>query len=133
MDNMQFYISEGQEASGEAPVTFAEFNRKLWKPLEHKDHLNHMVLGVAGEAGELVDAIKKHTIYDKELDRTNVVEELGDLAFYMQGIMTPLAITWHEVVNNNVAKLSKRYAKLTFSTQEAQDRADKIMQNIGDK
>lgn len=133
MDNIYFYISEGHEASGEAPVTFPEFNEKLWKVLGHKDHLNHMALGAAGEVGELIDAIKKFTIYDKTLDHTNVVEELGDLAFYMQGIMTALGITWEQIIQHNMQKLSKRYQNLTFSTQEAQDRADKVMQNIGDK
>ncbi len=34
-------------------------------------HALHMVLGIAGEAGELVDAIKKATIYGKGLDREN--------------------------------------------------------------
>lgn len=105
---------------------FNEYVQKLAKPLSDPDHLTHMVLGVAGEAGELVDAIKKHTIYEKPLDRENVVEELGDLAFYMQGIMNPLGITWQEIIDANHVKLGKRYEKLTFSTQEAIARADKV-------
>lgn len=91
-----------------------------------KAHLVHMALGVSGEAGELVDALKKHTIYGKQLDRENVVEELGDLRFYMQGIMTSLGITEEEVIEHNIKKLSKRYAKGSYSNEQAQQRADKV-------
>lgn len=38
-----------------------------------------MATGVSGEAGELLDAVKKSVVYKKPLDRENVVEELGDL------------------------------------------------------
>lgn len=49
-------------------------------------NLIHMAVGIAGEAGELLDQVKKATIYRKPLDRENVVEELGDLEFYMEGL-----------------------------------------------
>lgn len=38
----------------------------------------HMAVGVSGEAGELLDAVKKATIYKKPIDRENVIEELGE-------------------------------------------------------
>lgn len=41
--------------------------------------LLHMAVGVSGEAGELLDAIKKATIYNKPLDVENMIEELGDI------------------------------------------------------
>ena len=53
----------------------------------------HVAVGIAGEAGELCDALKKHVIYGKEFDRANIVEELGDLRFYMQHLMTMSGIT----------------------------------------
>lgn len=84
----------------------------------------HMALGVAGEAGELVDAIKKWTMYDKPLDVNNVVEELGDLEFYMAHIREIIGLTRREILLHNHAKLSKRY-KTKFSNQEAHERNDK--------
>jgi NTP pyrophosphatase (non-canonical NTP hydrolase) len=90
-----------------------------------KAHLAHMALGVAGEAGELADALKKYAIYGKVLDRENVVEELGDLRFYMQGIMNSLEITEDEVISHNTKKLSKRYSQGSYSNEQAQQRADK--------
>lgn len=87
-------------------------------------HLLHMAVGISGEAGELLDAIKKHTIYQKPLDVENVVEELGDLIFYMQGIINALQLDGDAIVEANVTKLQKRYAK-GYSDQAAQERADK--------
>lgn len=92
---------------------------------KEKIHLWHMITGVSGEAGELTDGLKKHIIYNKPLDRENIVEELGDLRFYMEGIMNELNITHEEIIAHNKAKLSTRYAGLKYSDQAAQDRADK--------
>lgn len=88
-------------------------------------HLMHMAIGVAGEAGELLDAIKKQVIYRKPLDRENVIEELGDLEFYMEGIRQGLGLTREQCLAANIAKLQKRYEGLKYSDQSAQDRADK--------
>src|SRR5258708_7497961 len=88
-------------------------------------HLTHMAIGVAGESGELLDAIKKKTIYQKELDRENVIEELGDIEFYLEGIRQQLCITREECLYHNVMKLSKRYEKLQYSNEAAIARKDK--------
>lgn len=89
-------------------------------------HLLHMAAGVAGEAGELLDAVKKHVIYQKPMDLKNVKEELGDLEFFMQGLRNSLAITRTETVEENIAKLSKRYPGMNYSNEAAQLRADKV-------
>lgn len=90
-----------------------------------KAHLLHMAVGVSGEAGELLDAVKKHVIYGKELDVENVIEELGDIYFYMQGLMNELGLTRDQAIRENIKKLSKRYSSGTYSNQQAQERADK--------
>jgi len=87
--------------------------------------LLHMAVGVNGEAGELLDAVKKHVIYQKALDVDNVVEELGDLEFYMQGLRDNLGISREEVIQHNVDKLSVRYGKGTYSNVQAIKREDK--------
>lgn len=87
--------------------------------------LLHMALGVAGEAGELVDAIKKHVIYNKEIDRDNVIEELGDLEFFMKRIRQILNISRSSTLKGNMVKLGKRYPN-QYSDAAAQARADKV-------
>lgn len=89
-------------------------------------HILHMAIGVAGEAGELLDAIKKFVVYQKTLDVENVVEELGDLEFYMQGLRSALNIKREETISHCTAKLSVRYSGLKYSNEAAQHRADKI-------
>lgn len=116
-------------------IVFSEMVAALAKPgheiaadmmFDHsKAHLLHMAVGVSGESGELLDAIKKHTIYGKPLDRANVIEEIGDIEFYLQGLRAALNITREETIAGNIEKLGKRYSSGTYSDQQAQARADK--------
>ena len=89
----------------------------------------HMAVGVAGEAGELLDAIKKAVIYNKPLDRENVIEELGDLEFYMEGLRAELGITRQETIEANMKKLltgeKARYKLGMYTDTQAIQRADK--------
>lgn len=86
----------------------------------------HMAVGVSGEAGELLDAIKKYWVYNKPLDRTNVIEELGDLEFYLAGMRLLLGVTRDQVLEANYEKLKVRYAD-GYSDEAAQQRADKLV------
>lgn len=88
-------------------------------------HLWHMASALCGEAGELFDAIKKSVIYEKELDVENVIEELGDIEFYLEGVRSSLEITRLQTLAHNVMKLDRRYGK-EYSDEAAQERADKV-------
>jgi len=91
-------------------------------------HNLHMALGVAGEAGEVVDLIKKATMYNKPMDRAKLIEEMGDVEFYLEGLRQGFKITREEVLQGNLDKLltgaNARYAEGNYSDQQAQDRAD---------
>ena len=91
----------------------------------HEAHLVHMAMGVSGEAGELLDAIKKATIYRKPLDKDNVIEECGDILFFVQGILNYYALNLEDAVEQNREKLYKRYSAGKYSNEQAQQRADK--------
>jgi NTP pyrophosphatase (non-canonical NTP hydrolase) len=115
-------------------MTHPEMVEKLVKPgetilseLHSLDaHLIHMVMGISGEAGELLDAVKKRAIYRKPLDLDNVIEELGDLEFYMEGLRGALGISRGETLAANMAKLAKRYPGYEYSNQQAHERKDKL-------
>ena len=96
---------------------------------DEKLDLWHMGTGVVGEAGEIIDVIKKHVIYNKELDIEHLTEELGDLEFYLEGIRRCAGITREECLRHNLDKLSHgekaRYASGEYSDEQAQTRADK--------
>lgn len=114
-------------------ITHQELVSNLCKPGEEivqsltaRDaHALHMAVGISGESGELLDAIKKCSIYCKVIDLENVIEELGDLEFYMEGLRQGLGITREETIEANIAKLRKRYSSGKYSNQQAQERADK--------
>jgi len=86
----------------------------------------HMAMGISGEAGEVLDAIKKYVIYRKPVDMEHLIEELGDIEFYMEGLRQELAISREEVLEGNIAKLNKRYSGGSYSDDAAKERADKV-------
>ena len=88
-------------------------------------HLLHMAVGVSGEAGELLDAIKKHCVYQKQINMENVIEEAGDILFYLTGLLNDLNISVEDCVKANIDKLSKRYPAGSYSNAAAIARADK--------
>lgn len=89
-----------------------------------KLNLNHMCLGLAGEVGEVIDVVKRHTIYDQPLDLNHLKEELGDLEFYLKGIRLQLGIKREELLRGNIEKLKQRYGQ-RYSDSAAKDRKDK--------
>ena len=109
-------------------VRYDRFVSRLFKADTYDQMFNHAVLGICGEAGELADAIKKHVHYRKPLDRENVIEELGDIFFYLHALMNLIGVTEQEVLNANAVKLSNRYSDPTYSDEAAIARADKLVQ-----
>jgi len=89
----------------------------------------HMAVGISGESGELLDAVKKGVIYQKPLDMTNIIEELGDLEFFMEGLRQILNISRQETLDANMEKLltgeKARYKLGTYTNAQAQSRNDK--------
>ena len=85
-------------------------------------NLAHMALGITGEAGEVADIIKKHYAYDKPLDTLHLVEEIGDIMFYLNGLLAELDVEWSEVLGVNIKKLETRYPDLKFNADHAINR-----------
>lgn len=69
----------------------------------------HMAIGIATEAGEVLDVYKKNLAYGKDLDVVNIKEELGDLMWYAVNLCTLLGADMRELLDTNVAKLRLRY------------------------
>lgn len=115
-------------------VRYDIFVERLFKVDTFKEMVHHAKGGVCEEAGELSDAIKRHITYDKPLScvdkdgqtiRQKIVEELGDVRFYVQAVMNLYEIPEDEVLQHNAIKLAKRYADLVYSDVAAQNRPDK--------
>lgn len=65
--------------------------------------------GLGGEAGEVVDLLKKYLFHNKPLDRDALVKELGDVLWYYELIRQTAGISWTEIVETNMEKLNARY------------------------
>jgi len=105
-------------------VLYSRFVASKLKEFDDPQHdLLHTAVGISGEAGELLDAVKKHWAYEQPLNTENVIEELGDLFFYMTGMMIVLGLDYTAVLQANVEKLEKRYLK-EFTAAEALTRTD---------
>lgn len=117
-------------------VRYDQFVKQLFKVDTWKEMNHHAKGGVCEEAGELSNAIKQHitfgaplgSIMKGEKNQTvlqNIVEELGDIRFYMEAVCHLYGITEEEILQKNADKLSKRYVGLRYSDDAAQNRADK--------
>ena len=83
--------------------------------------LLHAMIGLCTEAGEFQDALKKKIFYGKELDKPNLVEELGDLMWYMAIAADELGVSFEEIMTKNAEKLAARYQG-GFSEEKAKNR-----------
>lgn len=115
------------------PSTYGTMVRRLCKPgyiikdelSDHDCHVLHMAFALGIEVGELCDPIKKAIFYRKDLDRENIIEELGDVEFYLEGLRQAYGISRDTVLKANHAKLTKRYPTGKFSRKDALERKDK--------
>lgn len=105
---------------------YAEFVESRFKEMETPAAtLMHAAIGVAGEGGELLDAVKKNWVYGKPVDRDNLLEEMGDAYFYMRKILNIYGWCHQDMINANTRKLLKRYPT-GYTDEAAIARADKV-------
>jgi NTP pyrophosphatase (non-canonical NTP hydrolase) len=71
--------------------------------------LLHGSIGIETEAGELIDQVKKHLFYGKELDIPNIKEEIGDLLYYIGIICDVYSFKLDDIMQININKLKARY------------------------
>ena len=76
---------------------------------EVHDKLCLGALGLAGEAGEVVDIVKKFLYQGHEIDHAKMCDELGDVLWYFALICHVSGTTLKEVMHGNVAKIRRRY------------------------
>ena len=99
-------------------------DRLFVKPEDECDKQLHAAIGIAGEAGEILDTIKKHWVYGAPLDHENILEECGDILFYVQALLEHTGLTMEQAIDHNIEKLNKRYPD-GYADERALDRLDK--------
>ena len=77
------------------------------------EDLIFFIIGIAGESGEALDRLKKHLRggFDNPITdelRADLIDELGDILFYITRSAQLLGISLDKVMQLNLKKMSKR-------------------------
>lgn len=97
-------------------MTFDEYQKKAPETLiRHPDPLMSktiLAMGVAGEAGEVLEKWKKILVYKdgvaSEEDKVELGKELGDVMWYIAVMANELGLSLDELMRQNVERLASR-------------------------
>jgi NTP pyrophosphatase (non-canonical NTP hydrolase) len=115
-------------------ITFKQYTKFVTKMASKhsmknfKSKLNTSGLGLAGEAGEVADLIKKLTLHGMKWNeevRQKMIKETGDLMWYIAFTAeNVLGVTVEEIMQQNMDKLKLRYKTGKFTTKEFMKKED---------
>lgn len=97
--------------------------RTLNTELDEQGVLLNGVMGLCGEAGEVIDIVKKHVSHGHPLDKEKIALELGDVAWYLAETAHAIGYDLETILTMNIEKLKKRYPE-GFSTGRSINRED---------
>jgi NTP pyrophosphatase (non-canonical NTP hydrolase) len=66
-------------------------------------------MGVAGEAGEVVDELKKALFQGHTLQTQKIIEEIGDVLWYCALTCDAVGVDLEYAAKKNIQKLKERY------------------------
>ncbi len=69
----------------------------------------YLALGLAGEAGEVAEIIKKNERHGKPINPEHLREELGDVLWYLTVLAEVNGLSLAEIAVANIDKLKARY------------------------
>lgn len=80
-------------------------------------------INIPGEAGEIANYVKKVVWHRHPFDPIKMVDELGDLLWYIQKAASDLGFTLEDIATYNIEKLKKRYPD-GFSSERSINREE---------
>lgn len=91
-------------------MTITEYHEfvKSMKVYPEQHAIVYPTLGIAGEAGEVAEKVKKWLRGDRQLDKELLLKELGDVQWYISSLADDLGFTLQDVIDTNYQKLSDR-------------------------
>ena len=91
-------------------ISFYEFNESIIRTSDKSlDDLHEAAIGIGEEAGEVQGVLKKYLFHSHELDKTKLMEEIGDLFWYLFQVCRVLKISIYDIMDLNIKKLRDRY------------------------
>lgn len=113
------------DAAGILCVYPALVNFTINKDLSKEEQMANAIAGMCGELGEVADILKKHLYQGHELDRDHLIEEMGDLLYYITLLACLIDYNMADTMFNNMDKLLKRYPS-GFSAERSIHREEYI-------
>jgi len=96
-------------------MNFSEYQIEAMKTANPKnnqqDKVMYGILGLFGESGEVAEMLKKSLRDGIELNRENLVKELGDVLWYMAYICNTFDIDMQDAADGNIKKLRARHGE----------------------
>jgi len=83
-------------------------NKKARYDLEDRYALGYAALGLTGEAGEIANKIKKYMRGEGDLNKVALIDELGDVCWYLFELCHLLEVDFASVLAQNAEKLRSR-------------------------
>lgn len=105
--------------------TFDEYQRQSrianQTHANNKEEVMHWAIGLGEEAGEVLSVVK-HKYYGGQYSVEDMIEELGDVLWYVATMCTACGLSLDDVADYNVAKLLHRYPDMEFDEQRSKTR-----------
>jgi len=89
---------------------------------EGQKRLMVSALGLAGEAGEFANLVKKMTAHGHPLDTEALEDELGDVLWYLAEAASACGLDLEAIGRQNITKLRQRYPN-GFSEEDSFNRS----------
>lgn len=104
-------------------MDYAEFVKNITPYTTlNSDNITLAAMGISGKAGEILELIKKFKYQGHELRDKDLINELGDVLFYIHVMCNALNIPINHVINKNVENLILRYPEGKFSVKRSVSR-----------
>lgn len=74
-----------------------------------KKHLENSAIGASCEASEVLQCVQRNIFCKKPLDTKHIVEECGDVLWYISYLLTTLNVSLEYCMKENIIKTESRY------------------------
>jgi len=121
LDTIKKYVYYGKQGEiGEHALDGLPYSPKAFSD-DNVIRRLHCVLGIVTEGVELSEHMIKELFLGEQVSQETWLKELGDPCWYTAIGADTIGLTFDDVLQANVAKLTARYKKAGFSEKRAQE------------
>lgn len=107
-------IDAYQMWASDQPLPTPKVVEDSYASLKRYGRISNLTMGLAGEAGEAVELLKKHLRDDSPIDLPHLILELGDVALVISLIAAEFNVSMSEVLMKSIEKIRGRIERGTL-------------------